>query len=386
MKILFLISTVNNINKGIGGHYYSLLTIAGALSEIHDVRIVHIGTISSVALHRSNIEVEEIISPHYNTVSILSRLNKLIRQIEPEILHSFDISSHFFSRIISFKYKIPNILTQCGGRNPKVYYPYTSKLILFSKENELYFKMAKKFKETKLYLIPNRAGNVKIDEGRIKELKEEIDIAKYEYIILRITRIGKYYKKINQQLIDLLKSLREQNVNCCLVFIGVVEDTEIKELLLSEADHVFVVDDQRFTKNARELLAFADIVHGTGRSFMEASSLSKIMLVPTENLKYPVLFTKDNYIDILNQNISGRYVEKRYDNSIVNDIANLLKSVEKQSEIKAFSREVFEKYFDVHGVVNYYTEIYESANYIESRYYFDLLLHYLFVKKSVIRG
>lgn len=388
MKILFLISTVTNKNKGIGGHYYSLLTIAEALSEIHDVHIVHIGIISSVALSSSNLEVEEIISPHYNIIDILSRLNRLVRQIEPEILHSFDIPSHFFSRIISLKYRIPNILTKCGGENPKVYFPYATNLILFSKENEIYFNSHNKFKHTQIYLIPNRVKEVRIDEERIKQLKREIDnIATYDSIILRVTRIGNYYRKVNIQLVNLLSVLRKRNINCCLVFIGIVENTQIKESLLHETEHLFIVNEQRLTTNAKELINLADIVHGTGRSFMEACSLSKMMLAPTANLDYPVLFSKENYVDILNQNISGRYIEEKYNNeSVVNEIADLLKNEDKQQKAKIFSKEIFDKYFSIDSAMNNYTEIYENVKYIKSIKIFDLFLNYLFIKKIRIRG
>lgn len=387
MKILFLISTVNKKKKGNGGHYYSLLTIAEAISKIHEINIVHIGTISSIALNNSNLEVEEILSPQYNTINILSRLDKLVKQIEPDILHSFDVASYFFTRLISLKYRIPTILTKCGGRNPKIYFPYAPNLILFSKENELYFNTSTKFKQTKIHLIPNRVNDVKVDNERIEQLKQEIDIAKYDTIILRITRIGNSYKKVNFQLINLLHSLRKQNINCCLVFIGTIEDIEIKESLLKGAEHVYVVSEERFTVNAKELIDFADIVHGTGRSFMEACSLSKMMLVPTVNLEYPVLFTKENYINVLNQNISGRYKEKKYNNEmVVNEIVDLLKNSNRQSEVKTFAKEVFDKYFSINAAMNNYTEIYENTQYIKSIRIFDLFLNYLFIKKTRIRG
>jgi glycosyltransferase involved in cell wall biosynthesis len=387
MKILYIISTVNSKAKGIGGHYYSLLTTANALSKIHDVHIIHIGPFNSVALSDTELKLDEIISPKYNMLFIFRKLNELVKEIKPDILHSFDIPSHFFSRIISFKNKIPNILTKCGGENPKVYFPFTSNLILFSKENEIYFANSNKFRKTKIYLIPNRVSKIKVDDKRINELKQIVDLTKYDYVILRITRIGYYYKNVNTQLVNLFKELREKDINCCLLFIGTVENIEVKDLLLEETEHLYVISESRFTTNAKALIGVADIVHGTGRSFMEASSYSKIMLVPTANLKYPVLFKKENYIDILNQNISGRYVEKyNNDEQTISEIIDLLKNKNNQKEIKEFTKNVYNQYFNIASVIKKYNEIYSNLKYIKSIKFIDFMLNYLYIKKLRLRG
>lgn len=387
MKILYIISTVNSKKKGIGGHYYSLLTTANTLSKIHDVHIIHIGPFNSIALSDTQLNLDEIISKKYNTLYIFRKLNELIKKIKPDILHSFDIPSHFFSRIISFKYKIPNILTKCGGENPKVYFPFAGNLILFSKENETYFVNSNKFRNTKIHLIPNRVSKIKVDDKRINELKEIVDFKKYDYIILRITRIGFYYNNVNNQLVKFFKELRKKDINCCLLFIGTVENIEVKDLLLKETEHLYVISEPSFTTNAKALIDVADIVHGTGRSFMEASSYSKIMLVPTANLKYPVLFNKENYIDILNHNISGRYIEKyNNDEQTISEIIDLLKNKNNQKEIKEFTKNAYNQYFNIETVIEKYDEIYSNLKYNKSMKFIDFMLNYLFIKKIWLRG
>lgn len=387
MKILYIISTVNSKKKGIGGHYYSLLTTANTLSKIHDVHIIHIGPFNSIALSDTQLNLDEIISKKYNTLYIFRKLNELIKKIKPDILHSFDIPSHFFSRIISFKYKIPNILTKCGGENPKVYFPFAGNLILFSKENETYFVNSNKFRNTKIHLIPNRVSKIKVDDKRINELKEIVDFKKYDYIILRITRIGFYYNNVNNQLVKFFKELRKKDINCCLLFIGTVENIEVKDLLLKETEHLYVISEPSFTTNAKALIDVADIVHGTGRSFMEASSYSKIMLVPTANLKYPVLFNKENHIDILNHNISGRYIEKyNNDEQSISEIIDLLKNKNYQKEIKEFTKNAYNQYFNIETVIEKYDEIYSNLKYNKSMKFIDFMLNYLFIKKIWLRG
>jgi hypothetical protein len=156
MKILYLISTVNSEKEGIGGHYYSLLTTAEALSGIHNVRIIHIGHSKSIAFKNAALKVDEINSPSFNIYNLYKALISNIKENKPDVIHSFDIPSYFFARIISEAYKIPNILTKCGGENPKIYFPFAHDLILFSKENETYFTNANKFRKTEIHLIPNR--------------------------------------------------------------------------------------------------------------------------------------------------------------------------------------------------------------------------------------
>ncbi len=160
-----------------------------------------------------------------------------------------------------------------------------------------------------------------------------------------------------------------------MLLIGTIEDIDIKDSLLEEAEHAYVISEQKFTANAKTLIDIADIVHGTGRSFMEASSLSKILLVPTANLKYPVLFKKENYIDILSQNISGRYVEKNGNNAqAISEFVDLLHNINKQKELLVFTKNVFEQYFNIETAVEKYSEIYSNLKHNKSIYLIDYFL------------
>ena len=229
MKIAFFISTVRKENNGIGGHYFSLINIANEISKKHEVYIINIGIKESLALKHSELPIINIIGNSLLPFFRFKKLKKIIAEKKIEILHAFDIQSFFWARILANQLKIPIILNKCGGPNPENYYPYTKNLIVFSKENYDFFTSNEKYANSNISLIPNRVIPFQTDRFRMESLKNKYNLYRYEFILLRITRLSSYYQECNIQLINLFKRLKADGINVCLLFVGTLEDNNIKK-------------------------------------------------------------------------------------------------------------------------------------------------------------
>jgi UDP-N-acetylglucosamine:LPS N-acetylglucosamine transferase len=387
IKVLYLISS----NKhGNGGHYYSLRTTAEALSDVIEPSIVVIGKTTSPVIESSSISHKYVYNNGWNNIISIVNIIKIIQKEKPDVIHGFDWGIPLFGRIASFLFKIPFVNTLPGGGNPTVYYPYVDNLILYSHENYKFFKSNKKFKNTNLYLIPNRVLAVKDDKSRLAELRKEIFRNKKTF--LRISRFAEHYKESIMQAINLVTWLNNKNFDTQLVLIGTVEDqdvfNEIKNYLkLNDEKNVFIFTQELFTINASQLIDVADFVIGTGRGFMEASSKNKIMFTPIKGATLPVLIDEENFLRYFDTNFSPRNVlseEGIKENE--NKIFDLLSNENKMNETKVFSRKIFSQYFDINMKKEYYRDLYENIEYKNNLNSFELIELYLRQMRSTIRS
>ncbi|MFN4764646.1 hypothetical protein ACKGJN_16065 [Gillisia sp. Q332] len=355
MRILFLITTIGH---GKGGHFHSLNTIANELGKCHDVKILNIGIKQSSVFEEGNYSIQFLKYNGFNFLSVLTRLKVFSLQFDPDAIHSFDVESFAFGRLISKKMNFPTILNKCGGPNPKKYYPKADKQVLFSLENYTYYQNNKRYRKSKLAFIPNRVKEVKIDKNRVNLFYEKYGRA--EFSILRISRIGKHYHSSILQSINLLENMLEQGKNARLILIGTIQSEQIyKEIqkyiqIKNLKPYVIIETNDIFTNKASELLELGEIIVGTGRNFMEAASLNKILLVPQKDDRFPLLVIGDNFQEIFKTNFSPRTVVTNFDSG--KNLKNILSLTNKNE--KKNSQLWFKKYFDVETGVKLYLDLY----------------------------
>lgn len=351
MKIIFFISASQQSK---GGHYYSLLETANLLNKKCDILIISIGIKKSPVLEEYKGRYL-----HINEGSIINTFQALVKILKNEkadIYHAFDSTVFFYVRNLSFFYKIPNVLTKCGGANAKNY-PVCDNLILYSIENFEYYKNKKNYSKTKINFIPNRVSKPDQNYQRINKLKEKI--LKNIPVMLRITRINSVYEQSIFQTINLVKLLNKNQLNLQFILIGSVHDKHIyQKLKLHECKYIKFIVDEEYHINSSQLIDIADIVVGTGRGFMEASSMGKIMLAPTANLEIPVLVNEDNFLDIFKYNFSPRYKSNKDTNQILYEITECLKNEDKSN---IFIKKMALEYFMVDTVAEKYISIYKGS-------------------------
>ncbi|MDA9309045.1 hypothetical protein N9Q21_00935 [Flavobacteriaceae bacterium] len=381
MTIVYFITTVGH---GKGGHFHSLNTIANAIGSTQNVHVINIGFKPSNVLDKGNYKYSFVGFNGYNFLAAYYKVKKLMKHLKPDAIHAFDVESFAFSRLFSKGGNKGSYLNKCGGPNPKKYFPISNNLVLFSKENEAYFLNNKRYANTNLAVIPNRVKPVQIDTSRVELFYKTY--GKAEHSILRIARIGKHYQKSIIQAINLIGWLKSKALNVRLIIIGTIQSEAIYNAILEVIksknleNDVIVETSDVFTHNASELLAVGDLIIGTGRNFMEASSLNKMLLVPYKDSDYPLMVTNTNFETIFATNFSPRtQVEDFNEKTNLEHIYNHLKT---NQEID--SKHWFETSFDVEKAAELYKKLYLNKDVPNNSYLLDNFVNILYAIKSLV--
>lgn len=383
MKIILFISSISKANPGLGGHYYSLIETAKRLAEGHEIIVLNIGTKKARALIDCDQKKHYVIEKGPKIWTIYKQVKTIISNEKPDIIHCFDDISLLWARLVGHKLKIPFSITKCGGPNAK-YYPYAEHLVLFSEENRQYHLKSPKYKDSKIYLIPNRIQSFEDDNNRINLIENEISGDSHIFKFLRIARIGRRYLKSSLQLINLVNKLNNDGIKCCLIFIGIIDYENSYNQLKSQAmENCYFFTSKELTTNAKEIINVGDAVLGTGRSFMEASSKSKILLSPIKDGTIPLLINSKNFDKAFEYNFSERVNIKNYDENI--NYENIKKAILDNNEklkYSSFAQNIFIEYFDTNKLNEKYEVVFNKMNSPNQKRYWDLMLHTLFVMRS----
>jgi len=381
MTIVYFITTVGH---GKGGHFHSLNTIANAMGETENVHVINFGVQASEVLDNKNYKLTFINFNGYNFLPAYFSIKKHIKTLQPDAIHAFDVESFAFSRLFSRGRGQASFLNKCGGPNPKKYFPIAHNLVLFSKENKAYFENKERYNASVLTLIPNRVRPIQLSQTRIDEFYAKH--GKAELSLLRIARIGKHYHTSISQSINLVSWLIAKGLNVRLIVIGTIQSKTNYEAIIDEIkskkleDNVIVETSDKFTYNASELLDVGDVIIGTGRNFMEASSLNKMLLVPYKDADYPLLVTNGNFEAIFATNFSPRtQVPDFNEEANLEDIYNALKNEDKMVSISWF-----ESYFNVKNGVDMYKNIYLNQDLSKKSNLIDTFANILYLIKTFV--
>lgn len=357
MNILFVVYT----SGGNGGHYRSLITLCNLLSPHHSVEIVNIGRFESPVIMQSQIRHSFAFFNKRNWNSVSKSLRLVITSHKIDVVHAFDYFSYDAAFFCASKIGIPVVLTKCGGPAPQIpaLYPPIENLIVFSKEDKIFFKKRKGYKT--ITHIPNRALPYELNNDAIAELRSILKLDN-KFVVLRIGRISHAYYSTIKQAIRLTSVLRKYGLDAEVIILGSVDNEDVlKELedAKNRKPFIHIITEDRYTKDAKSIIGVADAVVGTGRGFMEACFQNKIMYAPVANSEFPAPVSDENIEDILGYNFSERYISKTriteeqlYQNAIS----------------EPHSESWFKKYFDINSALPVYQRVYQSL--YNSRYYF----------------
>ncbi|MCK4784920.1 MAG: glycosyltransferase family 4 protein [Desulfobacteraceae bacterium] len=381
MKICYLISATG---PGRGGHFYSCKATAESLSQKVECIIISIGTFDCPVIDSANVKTCNVRFTGLNLLGAVRELSRIVRREKVDIFHAFDTPTYFFGRLMSLLFRKPIILTKCGGPNPVRYFPYADYLIVYSTENEGFFKKERKFTTTRIYLIPNRISRFKSDFTRIDSIRSRLDSK--SKIFLRISRFSPAYKESTIQCVNLINRLNEDGHTCQLVLIGVIERKEVfDEIAQLQSEKIKIFCGDEYTIHSSELIDIADFVIGTGRGFMEAASKGKILLTPLMNSKYPLLVTEQNFGKVFATNFSPRnQIDNYNEEENYKAIVRVLCDESLMANMKEQSKLFFDKFFSVDAVVDKYCDIYRTATYNKNIRLFDLVLHMYTCLKTFI--
>lgn len=355
-KILFAITTY----QPVGGHYYSLVTTARALSEIYDVHIFNLGTVLSPIIEKSGLSYDFVYYNKRNFIKVSKYISNYVSMQNISIVHGFDYTSCFLlSYAVKKNREVCFAWTKCGGqvsKNRKI--PNVKNIVVFSLQDLQFFECKFYNKNYNLTYIPNRVSDFDSDSNRIEKLKRKYNLSD-KRVILRIGRISEPYINAIKQSILLQKMLYNVDQRFALLIIGTVKkDALLQEVksICNNCPNVYIETSDEYTDNSKELIDISDIVVGTGRGFMEACSKNKIMFVPSDAKKFPVLVTESNFQIAQYYNFSSRYND---DTKEYIEEKQLLKSV---NEYECTSRKWYDEYFSDKSLCEKYQQFYRKDN------------------------
>ncbi|MCB9911372.1 MAG: hypothetical protein H6827_00100 [Planctomycetes bacterium] len=269
------------------------------------------------------------------------------------------------------------IHTKCGGPNPVGYYPHVDQLVLFSQEDQDFFRADPRFQGTESHLIPNRVGPVAQNEAGISKLRAGIPPG--DLVFLRIARVAQLHEDSILQTLELVRRLRSDRVPARFLHIGVVNDSSSLARLqgkLGAEDRMLT--EPGLTRQASALIEAGEFVVGTGRSFMEAASRSRVMLAPVAGSPFPVLATPNRFRELRQANFSSRSRIAGLDPEMAyQEIRRATESPEERRKLGAFSREMFDRHFSIEKAVSRYLRLYEHLAPVTATRWLDVARHAL---------
>ncbi|AWH85127.1 hypothetical protein HYN59_08325 [Flavobacterium album] len=361
MNILFLIS--NDGGNGVGGHYNSLNQVSIEMAREHNVKIVTLGSSSSpVILSNPNFAKHIKVGKGLKSLFTLNaELKSFVKTFTPDVVHCFD--THSLNRIlpISALSKYPVVLNKCGGRNPlQGNYQHADAIVVFSKENQEWFIKNKNYDNKDIFIIPNRVRKLDfLDESQRVEQKDPNKIT-----FVRVSRLGGAYEKTLLDSYNLIEELAKRYPVEFIVIGRIQNKTRFEALTKEAVDRklpVKFITDERAAKGS-DFLYLADFVVGTGRSFMEATSLGIPSLTPVENANYPMLVNKENFDELFSTNFSERNkAETKHVDKNLSNIEELIQDKAKYEAAKKDTLDLFTEFFGTGGIVTKYNAVYDYA-------------------------
>lgn len=356
MRVLFFIFVSAG---GKGGHFHSLNQISLEIAKSNpSVRIITFGREKSSVLIDNPYFFRHMFFSKSNFISFYSTLKNEIECFNPDILHFFDVHSFNIYFPLSLFNNNKIVVNKCGGPNPKVY-PIVPNLILFSEENKKWFLTNKSYRSSNIKVIPNRSSVVKTVEHQ-----EYSKSSKY-FNIVRICRIGSTYYSSILNGINLIKELSNRNIKVKYYVIGkVLDESKFRQLADDSIGfNIEFITEEKFTTEASKMLYLADAVIGTGRSAMEACSLGIPTLMPSKHYYFPVLLNEDNFNKYFEKNFTDRVDAEDIDQETkLREIIKLIEDKDCYNRHTAFSKEVFDKCFDVSQAGGKYLKYYQTLN------------------------
>jgi glycosyltransferase involved in cell wall biosynthesis len=386
MKLLLFISSEGG--KAAGGHFNSLHQVSQEMAKTCEVKIIMLGKVLSPVL-KDNPHLEEHIVLGHSLSDIFklnSRLKQLFQSFKPDIIHCFDTNSLNRCLLSSVTSGIPLVMNKCGGRNPlKDNYQHADATVLFSKENQQWYYDSKYYDDHSIFLIPNRVRELTILPENLQ--KEKAHPEKTTFV--RVSRLGGAYEMTLLQTFNLLEKL-SKNIQVELFVIGRITNEERFQKLMANGEKknfdISYITDERAAKGS-DFLYLADFVIGTGRSFMEATSLGIPSLTPAQNAEIPILVNATNVEQFLATNFSERNIAEDGDEK--KTLATILKLVtdesmyaKQQKETKVF----FEEYFGTSKINQKYMEVYDFALETPVKRINLLRQNYLYLIKFILKG
>ncbi len=299
--IVFFILCMSDTNTGTGGHYYSLLHTATEMERMgKECRIVVFGDMRPRALAGR----DYAFYPKTPDGMAAFKRDFADRMPRVTVFHAFSELTGAFCQAPLRDYGKPFVVTK-PGKPPLPWRRDRFRNMVFFQESEfaVEHQFAGRWGVYNPVLIPNRISPTLIrGQGRASPFTDRPGLK-----ILRIGRINATYNKVVHQSVNLMRRLQALGHAAELAVVGMAEDpAALAELQAEGWPDVTLHTTEDFTTDAVQLIEFADIVVGIGRSAMEAVVWRKPTFVGGTDPALPIFLDETTFPAALAHNFSQR--------------------------------------------------------------------------------
>lgn len=297
--VLYLINAVSGINTGMGGHYYSLITILEAAQ--YPFSVVVVGDFLPPALTAL---APRVVAPAEMLGLICDGAFDGF-PLAGGLIHAFDPAAGAHAAPIARRLGIPLVVTKPGGPPARAHSPRPRNLIVFHPADEAVYRNTRLIYPRLLALIPNRV-RPPADPAPARP-DPFSDVPAGVLRLIRIARLSRDKRASIEQAINLADRLRTLGTETALAIVGVPQDPDVHAAIAARTgSDIRLFTDPAYTYQASELLPYADVVLGTGRGLMEAFAYGKPAFVPVKGRSLPCLVTPETYPHAFAENFSDR--------------------------------------------------------------------------------
>lgn len=355
--IVKIISNLEGLNTGKGGHYYTLKETAITLRQFNNkVLIFSVGQSKPDALCDLPGSIH-LFGKTANRRALIKEILHIIGLRNVQVLHAYDPFASVVAKELSRRIGATTLVTKCGGKSWPWLAVTDRSYVCFNSKDSRALKKGPLSAE-KTWVLPARAS--KPNPENLHQLGSDSGIVKF----VRIGRICKAYEQTALQAIRFVRACNDAGMRSQLDIIGTVQDRGVlTKLIWAAGGETTFHTDESCTRNASNFIGASHIVIGTGRSVQEAMSYGKTVLCPVQDSFYPAIIDENNVTYFMEQNFSERVKVNSFVNPDrdVESTINRIKVLKKQRFPSSVNYRIFNEYFDIEQTVKRLEEIYTSA-------------------------
>jgi len=289
-----------NFQKGIGGHYLSMLQTARS-NIFSKSLIIDVGYQPTALFDdERDVYIKYSITKSF---SAFSQLKKFLIEKDVKLVMCYDNHSYTLASPVCRLLGLKIVYVKCGGPRPKIYFPRAEYIITYSKEDMTFF--SEKLPGSELVLIPNQVSEAKLLEQQVN-LGESF--GRSSVSIVCIARLDQFYLGKINLAVAMVEDLRNKyQQDASLFIIGSVQQQEVYAYLKAlQKPYLTILTSENFTRDAAKFLNNFDASVSTGRGAVESALLGLKTYIPVNGSQDLALLSAENYDLLKATNFSGR--------------------------------------------------------------------------------
>jgi glycosyltransferase involved in cell wall biosynthesis len=299
--------------------------------------------------------------------SVVSRLNRLIRDNGYDVVHCHQYSPYLYGVLAAIFTRAKVVFTEHGRFYPDfstwkrrlinpVLQLFTYRIVAISEATKQALISYENFSRHRIIVVYNGIVDSSVREIDIASIKSEWSIPEGNFVLGTISRLQPI--KNQKLMLDAFKRINEKIGHCSLLIVGDGPEKKALERRCNELGLGNSVVFTGFQSNPYQFHALIDLFlltsfsEGTSMTLLEAMSFSKPCVVTDVGGNPEVVI--DGETGFVVQGVTENGVEERLTDACL----KVMQDEQKRSQFAIAARSVFERKFTVRAMLNSYEKMY----------------------------